>query len=169
MTISLSSTSNGPDSLSTTFASNTGADTVTVFSGSITSFTNVTGPGLKPFDTVIELTVPFPYDASTGKNLLLDITVPACPVISPFDATNVGNDSVSSVFSARASADTGGTNGAGVIYKGKLKIQNIKLDTNYEDDMKLVSIELNWTTGHLKRSRSISTQVARYGLYAYIY
>jgi len=64
---------------------------------------------------------------------------------------------------------SGGTNGAGVTYKGKLKIEDVKLGTNYEDDMKLVTIELKWTTGHLKRSRTISTQVARYGLYTYIY
>jgi prepilin-type N-terminal cleavage/methylation domain-containing protein len=63
----------------------------------------------------------------------------------------------------------GGTNGTGVVYKGKLKIEDSKLKTNYEDDMKVVTIELEWTTGHLKRSRTLSTQVARYGLYNYIY
>src|SRR5262245_36548489 len=47
----------------------------------------------------------------------------------------------------------GGTNGTGVVYKGKLKIEDSKLKTNYEDDMKVVTIELEWTTGHLKRSR----------------
>jgi hypothetical protein len=75
----------------------------------------------------------------------------------------IPNDFVTSYYPA------GGTNGTGVTYKGKLKIQNVKLKTNYEDDMKIVTIELNWTTGHLKRSRSLSTHVARYGLYNYIY
>jgi hypothetical protein len=63
----------------------------------------------------------------------------------------------------------GGTNGTGVTYKGKLKIQKVDLKTNYDDDMRVVTIDLDWTTGHLKRSRSVSTQVARYGLYNYIY
>ena len=109
VTITLSSTTAGPDTLSTTFASNVGADVVTVFSGDVTSFTNVTGPGLKPFDTIIPLTAAFTFDATTGKNLLLDITVPSCPVnaLISFDVASVANDSVSIVRASDAGSSAG--------------------------------------------------------------
>jgi hypothetical protein len=35
--------------------------------------------------------------------------------------------------------------------------------------MKKVIVTLNWTTGKLPRTRSISTYVSRYGLQNYIY
>ena len=72
--ISLSTTSKAPDGLSTTFASNVGADATQVYSGSLTiSSTDAAGPGnTHVFDIAIHFQNPFLYDPSTG-NLLLDI------------------------------------------------------------------------------------------------
>jgi hypothetical protein len=74
----------------------------------VTSFTSVTGPGLKPFDTVVELATPFIFDATSGKNLLLDVTVPSCPVnaLISFDVANIPNDSVSIVRVKDAASGT---------------------------------------------------------------
>jgi hypothetical protein len=43
------------------------------------------------------------------------------------------------------------------------------MTTAYSDEMKQVTITLNWTTGRINRSRSFTTFVARNGLQNYIY
>ena len=62
----------------------------------------------------------------------------------------------------------GATNQQGVVYTGKVIISKPDLDANYADDMKLIKIELNWTTGSLPRTRSVSTLYSRYGLQNYV-
>jgi hypothetical protein len=93
VSITLSSTSNGPGTLSTTFADNVGADAVTVFSGNLTLSGKATGSSVNPgrFPIVIPLQTPFLFNANSGKNLLLDVTVPTCISlglnVSGFDST----------------------------------------------------------------------------------
>jgi hypothetical protein len=41
--------------------------------------------------------------------------------------------------------------------------------TAYSDEMKQVTVSLNWTTSGINRSRSFTTFVARNGLQNYIY
>lgn len=74
LTISLSTTSADPDSLSTVFADNVGADNTTVLSGSVELSSNDSpGPGdTRAFDVVINFDTPFLYNPAAG-NLLLDI------------------------------------------------------------------------------------------------
>jgi hypothetical protein len=72
--IDISTTSAAPDTLSSTFASNVGADDRTVYSGSLplsSAFTGFAG-GPKTFDIVINLATPFFYNPAAG-NLLLDV------------------------------------------------------------------------------------------------
>ena len=64
---------------------------------------------------------------------------------------------------------SGATNQQGVVYTGKVKISNPDLQSNYDDDMKLIEIELKWTTGKLPRTRKVSTLYSRYGLQNYVY
>lgn len=96
-TITLSTTSAGPDALSTTFASNVGADVTTVFSGPLvlSSAPSIATP--RPFDIVIPLTTPFPYDPAAG-NLLFDITLTASGPSNQLDGENTLADSVSIVW-----------------------------------------------------------------------
>ena len=72
------------------------------------------------------------------------------------------------------------TNGEaeGVSYTGTFKVstltastvQDPKLKTeNYADDMRVVTITLNWKTGNLSRQRSWSTLVAAKGVQNYVY
>ena len=72
--VRLSTTAKNPDGLSSTFASNVGADEVVVFSGALSMSSQFIGPptGPKNFDMVIPLTTPFLYNPA-GGNLLLDI------------------------------------------------------------------------------------------------
>ena len=71
--IDLSTTSSTPGTLSTTFASNVGADNVTVFNSFVFLNAPVTGPpgGPKGFTVTFPIT-PFIYNPSAG-NLLLDV------------------------------------------------------------------------------------------------
>jgi hypothetical protein len=62
----------------------------------------------------------------------------------------------------------GGTN-CGTLYYGTVMIAPVPMSVSYADDMRKVSVRLNWTTGKLPRTRMISTYVSRYGLQNYVY
>ena len=71
--IDLSTTSSTPATLSTTFASNVGADDKTVFNSFVFTSAPVTGPTGGPKDFTITFALnPFVYNPSAG-NLLLDV------------------------------------------------------------------------------------------------
>jgi prepilin-type N-terminal cleavage/methylation domain-containing protein len=62
------------------------------------------------------------------------------------------------------------TNSAqGSIYSGTITISTPDLSTNYEDDMRQIDIILKWTTGSLKRSRTMTFYVARNGMQNYTF
>lgn len=69
--VGLSTTSASADGLSSTFASNTGADYTQVRSGALMISSASTAGGLTPFDVIINFSTAFLYDSSLG-NLLLD-------------------------------------------------------------------------------------------------
>jgi len=58
---------------------------------------------------------------------------------------------------------------SGVTYNGKITLSNAGLATNYDSKLKMVTVQLVWTSGGMQRSRSLSTLVANDGLYSYIY
>jgi hypothetical protein len=62
----------------------------------------------------------------------------------------------------------GGSN-AGTIYHGTVTLGDALVGASYQNDMKKVSIRLDWQTGQLPRTRTISTYVSRYGLQNYVY
>ncbi len=106
--IDLSTTSNGPDGLSTTFASNVGSDNTSVFSGSLSlSSTDAPGSGnTRAFDIVVNLSTPFFYDPSQG-NLLLDVRNFGGVGTTQFDAVQTSSDSISRVLSFNVNSGTG--------------------------------------------------------------
>jgi type II secretory pathway pseudopilin PulG len=57
----------------------------------------------------------------------------------------------------------------GVVYTGNIIITNCPITSSYSNEMKQVTITLNWKTGSVDRNRSYSTYVARNGLQNYIY
>ena len=66
--------------------------------------------------------------------------------------------------------DPNATNGAAnIIYSGAMTISEAPISTSYSNDMKMVTVSLNWKTGSLNRSRSYTTYIARNGLQNYIY
>ena len=117
--IDLSTTTFGPDGLSSTFATNIGADNGTVFSGALLLSTSNTGPGPKNFDVQITFTTPFLYDPALG-NLLLDVRNFGGGSWSGFalDAHNAA-DSISRVFSSpsNVAATSGLVDSRGLVTK----------------------------------------------------
>ena len=81
-----------------------------------------------------------------------------------------GNDTSASVPSSfTAPFYPNDTNNGGFTYSGSVSIKKAKSGTTYDDDMRLVTITLNWTSGNAARSRSMMTYVSHYGLQNYIY
>ena len=63
----------------------------------------------------------------------------------------------------------GTTNQQGVTYSGTVGISKYALKNNYDDNMRLITVGLTWTTGNLERSRTLSTTYSRYGMQNYSY
>jgi hypothetical protein len=109
--LDLSTTSANENSLSTTFASNVGAnDTVVYARGSMQlSGTDNNTSIPNPFDVVIQLTTPFIYNPAAG-NLLLDVRNYGGGLTTQFDATSVSGDGmarVSSEFTGNVNSSAG--------------------------------------------------------------
>jgi len=117
VTITLSSTNAPPDGLSATFSSNVGSDVTTVFAGDLTLSSGESSESPRPFDIVVPLAKPFRFNASTGNNLLLDVTIPACPQAeaAPLDAEAVVGDSVSRVVGGAGEPTAAVSDTAGLV------------------------------------------------------
>ena len=64
----------------------------------------------------------------------------------------------------------GGSGGRGVAYCGTRTISAAPInDSSYSNDVKLVTFQLTWTSGNVKRQREMRTFVSQYGLHNYIY
>ncbi len=66
--------------------------------------------------------------------------------------------------------DPASTNGGqGLTYTGTVAITAVPMATAYSNEMKQVTVSLNWTTGRINRNRTFTTFVTRNGLQNYIY
>jgi type II secretory pathway pseudopilin PulG len=61
------------------------------------------------------------------------------------------------------------TNAVTAAFRGTIYVEPAPVTEFYGKDMRLVTVELRWKTGELKRQRSMSTLVSRYGTQKYIY
>jgi type II secretory pathway pseudopilin PulG len=61
-----------------------------------------------------------------------------------------------------------GSNG-GVLYSGTVTIANAPITETYASDLRVVTISLNWTSGNVPHTRSMTTYVSKYGLQNYLY
>lgn len=98
VTVQLSSTTADPfgpeGGLSLMFADNIGPDVTTVFSGDLVLSSAASGSVPRPFDIVVPLASRFAFDAGSGANLLLDVTIPDCPTTTLIDAQEAVDDGV---------------------------------------------------------------------------
>lgn len=60
-------------------------------------------------------------------------------------------------------------NYGGFNYSVKVGITNAPISASYADDLKLVTVDVSWTSGGIFRTRQMSTLIAENGLQAYIY
>ena len=61
------------------------------------------------------------------------------------------------------------TQPTGITYTGRITLSRPEWLTNYDNRSRLVSVELTWTTGGIRRHRELSTLVTQDGLYSYIF
>jgi hypothetical protein len=71
---------------------------------------------------------------------------------APFYATDIGTQS------------TGGFD-----YTGDVRIVKSPILENYAQDVKMIQVDLTWTSGKVTRTRQMTTFVSRYGLQNYRY
>ncbi len=110
--IDLSTTTNAPDGLSSTFANNVGTNDTVVFNGPLSlSSADVGNP--PNFDIVVPLTTPFFYNPSAG-NLLLDVRNTGDGTTSPFDADSSG-EFMSRAYGDASSGTAEGTDSDGLV------------------------------------------------------
>ena len=74
---------------------------------------------------------------------------------------------VPDTFTATYYPNAGTNESAGVVYSGTLKMADVDLDTNYEDQVKKLTVGLTWYTGHTKRTRELTTYVTEHGLHVH--
>jgi Tfp pilus assembly protein PilV len=68
-----------------------------------------------------------------------------------------------------ASYDPNSTNSPGLVYSGQVILTTAPINSSYSNDMKQVTVQLNWKTGNLDRTRQFTTYICRDGLQNYIY
>jgi Tfp pilus assembly protein PilV len=54
-------------------------------------------------------------------------------------------------------------------YTGTISIKDAGMTESYSNDMKSITVTLNWTCGKVTETRSMKTLVSRYGLHNYYY
>jgi hypothetical protein len=62
-----------------------------------------------------------------------------------------------------------GTNSSGFTFNGTITITNSPVAATYSDDLRLVTVNLTWTSDDRVHTRQISTLVGRNALQSYIY
>src|SRR5881409_3498524 len=81
-------------------------------------------------------------------------------VIRLYDWDQLNTNFIPSTFIVNYDATTPSTN-SGVLFYGTVSLAPSGAGTSYADDMKLVTVRLNWKTGQIARSRQSSTYVCR--------
>jgi K319-like protein/HYR domain-containing protein len=110
----MSTTSRGPDELSTLFEDNLGVDTRLVYSGDLSLASGVSTAVPKPFDIVIPLQEPYRYDPGRG-HLLLEVRNSSSTRTTQFDAQRGWGDPSSRVFGSSAIATEGGVDSLALV------------------------------------------------------
>lgn len=61
------------------------------------------------------------------------------------------------------------TNSRGTVYYGTITIQTAPITESYSNDIRLVTVSVNWTNKQVGHSRSLQTMVSQYGIQNYTY
>ena len=74
---------------------------------------------------------------------------------------------IPSTFTAPFNPSTNAT--GGFTFNGTVTITNSPVSESYSNDLRMVNVQVNWTSARIARKASMSTLVSRYGLQNYIY
>jgi hypothetical protein len=77
-------------------------------------------------------------------------------------------------FAERYYPAVGNTPARGITYTGTITVTdpaslNFKPARSYDSNMRVVSVEVSWTSGEVQRTRRMSTLVSKNGLQNYVY
>ena len=70
--------------------------------------------------------------------------------VVPYDVTSIGTNK-------------------GILYRGRITIEPADTGASYNDDMRRVTVRLDWKTGYIDRQREMTTYVSLSGLQNYVY
>ena len=76
----------------------------------------------------------------------------------------IGTDTTNYIPSTFTAPFYPGSNNGGFQYQGNVTVTNVPLAVSYSNDMRAVTITLNWTSGNVQRTRSMTTWVSQYGM-----
>jgi hypothetical protein len=62
-----------------------------------------------------------------------------------------------------------GATTVGLTYTGTVSVATPPISEGYSADLKLVTVQLDWTSGNIARQRRMRTLVSKYGLQNYLY
>jgi type II secretory pathway pseudopilin PulG len=57
----------------------------------------------------------------------------------------------------------------GLVYTGTVTLTNVPMTENYAGDLRMIQINLTWSSGNVTHNRQMTTFVSRYGMQNYIY
>jgi type II secretory pathway pseudopilin PulG len=67
------------------------------------------------------------------------------------------------------SSATNTIGGQGIVYTGTIQLSKLSTaDRNYSNDMRVLTLTVNWTSGKLPRTRTLSTYIGKYGIQNYV-
>jgi prepilin-type N-terminal cleavage/methylation domain-containing protein len=55
------------------------------------------------------------------------------------------------------------------LFSGTVKVENAPLTETYAEDLRMITIEVKWTSGKIARKRKMTTFVSQYGMQKYVY
>jgi len=72
-------------------------------------------------------------------------------------------------YRSPASSSTNLISGAGITYTGTVSIVSAPISEAYSNDLKQVTVTVNWSSGKTSRQRDMKTLVSKYGIQNYVY
>src|SRR6266496_2421408 len=86
------------------------------------------------------------------------ILVEKMEAVRLYDWDQVTNNFLPTTFTANY--DPAATNlSQGIVYSGQVTLSKVALGTSYDNDLRQVTVQVNWKTGRLARQRSINTYI----------
>ncbi|MDB6067297.1 MAG: hypothetical protein JWR26_3505 [Pedosphaera sp.] len=64
---------------------------------------------------------------------------------------------------------SGGATNGGLTFTGHVTVANAPITETYSSDLRMITVQVTWTSGNVARERDMTTFISHYGLQNYIY